>query len=93
MFNPLTIVYLIVPLAVGVSGGYLLRNRKVPKLEKLSVAIIIILIFSLGFGIGSNSELIAALPQVGLQALVLATLAIIFSIAFVKAGRKLVKSA
>ena len=81
-----------IPLVAGVLLGYLLRNRKQPKLEKFSLAIIVILIFSLGFGIGSNNELLAALPQVGLQALVIAGLAILFSIAFVKAGKRLVKA-
>jgi hypothetical protein len=46
----------------------------------------------LGFGIGSNNQLLTALPQVGLQALVIAGLAILFSIAFVKVGKKLVKA-
>ncbi len=77
---------------VGVASGYLLRNRKLPKLDKLSLGVIVVLIFSLGFGIGSNNELLAALPQVGLQALVISTLAILFSIAFVKAGKRLVKA-
>ncbi len=81
-----------IPLVAGVLLGYLLRNKKQPKLEKFSLAIIVILIFSLGFGIGSNNELLAALPQVGLQALVIAGLAILFSIAFVKAGKRLVKA-
>jgi hypothetical protein len=81
-----------VPLVAGVLLGYLLRNKKQPKLEKVSLAIIVILIFSLGFGIGSNNQLLTALPQVGLQALVIAGLAILFSIAFVKVGKKLVKT-
>ncbi|HTY74151.1 MAG TPA: LysO family transporter [Candidatus Nanoarchaeia archaeon] len=91
MFNPLTLLDLIVPLIIGVTCGFLLRNRKLPKLENLSLAIIVILIFSLGFGIGSNNQLLTALPQVGLQALVISTLAIAFSIVFVKAGKRLVK--
>jgi uncharacterized membrane protein YbjE (DUF340 family) len=90
LFNPLTLVYLIVPLIAGILSGYLLRDRKLPKTEKASLAIVVILIFSLGFGIGSNNELLAALPQVGVQGLVIAVLAILFSIAFVKAGKKLV---
>jgi hypothetical protein len=90
LFNPLTLVYLIVPLIAGILSGYLLRDRKLPKTEKASLAITVILIFSLGFGIGSNNELLAALPQVGVQGLVIAVLAILFSIAFVKAGKKLV---
>ena len=63
-----------------------------PNLERLSLGVIVVLIFSLGFGIGSNNQLLAALPQVGLQALVIAGLAIAFSIVFVKAGKKLVRS-
>ncbi len=74
----------------GIGLGYLLREKKLPKLDKLSLAIIVILIFSLGFGIGSNNELLNSLPQVGLQALVIAALAILFSVAFVKLGKKLV---
>ncbi len=84
------IVYLIVPLALGILLGYLFRDRKMPKLDKASLVIIFVLIFSLGFGISSNSELLASLPQVGVQATVIATFAIIFSIAFVKIGKKLV---
>jgi uncharacterized membrane protein YbjE (DUF340 family) len=90
--DPLTLVYLTVPLVVGVVSGYLVRNRRQVKLEKPIVAIVVVLIFSLGFSIGSNSELLAALPQVGLQALVIAVLAIVLSVAFVMAGRKLVKA-
>ena len=92
MFNPLTLLNLIVPLIIGIVCGYALKNRKLPKLEKLSLAVVVILIFSLGFGIGSNNQLLSALPQVGLQALVISGLAILFSIAFVKAGKRLVKA-
>jgi len=92
LFNPLTLVNLIVPLIIGIVCGYLLRNRKLPKLEKLSFGVIIVLIFSLGFGIGSNNQLLASLPQVGVQSLVISVLAILFSIAFVKVGRRLVKT-
>jgi len=92
LFNPLSILDLILPLVVGVFCGYFLRNKKIPKLENLSLAVIVILIFSLGFGIGSNNQLLSALPQVGLQALVISALAIMFSIIFVKAGKRLVKT-
>jgi hypothetical protein len=78
-----------IPLIVGILSGYLLRNRKLPKLDKISLAVIVILIFSLGFGIGSNNQLLSSLPQVGFQALVIAGMAILFSIAFVKLGKKL----
>ncbi len=90
MYDPLTLVYLIVPLVVGIMLGFLLRDKKLPKLEKTSVAVVVILIFSLGFGIGSNNELLSSLPQVGVQGLVIAAIAILFSIIFVKAGKKVV---
>ena len=90
LFDPLTFVYLIVPLVLGILLGYLLRDRKLPKPDKASLAVVVILIFALGFGIGSNNELLSSLPQVGAQGLVIAVLAILFSIAFVKAGKKLV---
>ncbi len=88
----MTFVYLIAPLAAGLLVGFFLRNRRLPQLDKLSLGIIVVLIFSLGFGIGSNNELIASLPQVGLQAVVIAALAIGFSIAFIKLGKRMVNS-
>jgi uncharacterized membrane protein YbjE (DUF340 family) len=87
-----TLLYLMVPLVIGIVSGYLLRNKKQMKLEKVSLVIIVVLIFTLGFSIGSNNELLTAMPQVGLQALVIAVLAILFSILFVMAGRRLVKA-
>ena len=90
MFDPLTLVYLIVPLVLGILMGYQLRDKKLPKLDKVSLAIVVVLIFSLGFGVGSNSELLSSLPQVGIQGLVIAVLSILFSIVFVKVGKRLV---
>jgi uncharacterized transporter YbjL len=88
----MTLLNLIIPLAAGILVGYLLRNRKRIKLDKASLAVIVILIFSLGFGIGSNNELLNAVPKVGFNALVISVLTILFSIAFVKAGRRMVKT-
>jgi uncharacterized membrane protein YbjE (DUF340 family) len=92
MFNPITLLSLIVPLAAGIFLGHLLRNRKRIKLDKASLAIIVILIFSLGFGIGSNNELLDAMPKVGFNALIISVLTILFSIVFMKAGRRMVKA-
>lgn len=80
--------FLIVPLVVGLLLGYSLRDRKKINPSKLTLVIILVLVFSLGFGIGSNSELLNSLPQVGLSALVIASLAIAFSVILVKAVRK-----
>ncbi len=80
-----------IPLVGGILAGYLLRNKKRVKLDKFSIPIILVLIFCIGFGIGSNNELLTAMPTVGVQALVICVLAIAFSIVFVLAGKKLVK--
>jgi len=87
MVNPAT---LILPLVAGIVFGYVLRGRKRTDLSKATFGVIIVLIFSLGFGIGGNSELLAALPRVGLDAVVIALLAMLFSVVFVVAARKAV---
>jgi hypothetical protein len=76
---------LVVPLAAGMILGYFLRENRKVNLDKITLGIIILLIFSLGFGIGSNSELLNSLPDVGLNAAVIASLAIVFSVVLVKA--------
>jgi len=62
-------------------------KRKV-NLGKATFGIILVLMFSLGFGIGSNGELLNSLPDVGLSAAVIASLAIVFSVMFVKAVKR-----
>jgi uncharacterized membrane protein YbjE (DUF340 family) len=91
MSDVLTMVYLMIPLVAGIFVGYLARDKKKIKLDKASVAIIVLLIFCVGFSISSSNELLAAMPTVGLQALLICVLAVAFSIAFVVVGRKLVK--
>jgi len=76
-------LYLIVPLVAGILSGYLLRGRKHINLNKVTFGIILVLIFSLGFTIGSNNELLTSLPKVGLSALGMSVLAIGFSVLFV----------
>jgi predicted ABC-type exoprotein transport system permease subunit len=79
---------LVVPLIAGVLLGYVSREKRMVGLGKLVFGIILVLIFSLGFGIGSNSELLNSLPEVGLSALVIASLVIVFSVILVKAVKK-----
>jgi hypothetical protein len=73
----------VLPLIAGLFFGYLLRERKKFNLAKITLGTILILIFSLGFSIGSNNELLGSLPSVGLSALLMALLAIGFSVFFV----------
>lgn len=87
----LDLVRLLVPLVVGICLGYFLREKRSLKLGKVASGIILVLIFSLGFAIGSNSELLAVMPRIGLTAIVLLATASFFSILFLKAARRLAK--
>lgn len=89
--DPQTVVYmtsLTVSLVAGILSGYLLRNKRHVSLNKITLGVIVVLIFSLGFSIGSNSELLGSLPRVGLNAVVIVLLAVGFSVVFVKAAGK-----
>lgn len=57
---------------LGVMAGYLLRNRKLPWLQKLIAVVIWLLLFLLGIAVGTNGEIMNRLDTIGLQALVLA---------------------
>jgi len=91
MLDPTDLLKLLLPLIGGILLGYLLRSKAQLKLDKLTFVIIIALIFSLGFGIGSNNELLGSLPKVGLSSLVISLLAIFFSVFFVKMAKRMVK--
>jgi len=82
---------LIIPLVAGIVLGYCLRGKRHVDFGKVTLAAIVVLIFSLGFGIGSNNELLGSLNKVGFHAFVLASMTIVFSVVFVKAVRKLVR--
>jgi hypothetical protein len=77
------VAVLVLPLVAGLSLGYLLRERRKVDLAKVTLGIILILIFSLGFSIGSNNELLGSILGVGLSSLLMALLAIGFSVLFV----------
>ena len=79
---------LVIPLIIGVIAGYFLRNQKRLNLNRIVFGTILLLIFSLGFTIGSNDELLNSLPKVGLNALVLCLFAAAFSVLFVKVAEK-----
>ncbi|MGA3192425.1 MAG: LysO family transporter [Candidatus Bathyarchaeia archaeon] len=82
---------LVLPLIAGLFSGYLLREKRKVSLAKATLGIILILIFSLGFTIGSNNELLGSMSSVGLSALLMALLAIGFSVLFVALIRKRVR--
>jgi hypothetical protein len=85
-----SIVVFVAPLVGGMLFGYALRGRRQVNLNKLTFGVILTLIFSLGFGIGSDNELLSSLPEVGLSAVVIACLTILFSVVLVNAVKKAV---
>jgi uncharacterized membrane protein YbjE (DUF340 family) len=87
----ITILYLMIPLAAGIFFGYRLRQRKHINLNRVTFAVILVLIFSLGFTIGSNNDLLMSIPAVGVSALGMAVSAIIFSVLFVVLVRRKLK--
>jgi len=87
----LSVFFLIIPLVAGIVAGFLLRGRRRVELSRVNVGIILVLIFSLGFSIGVNRELLNSLPRVGVSALVMASLAIVFSVFFTVLVRRKLK--
>jgi Na+/proline symporter len=79
------------PLIAGILLGYFLRDKKRIDLGRIIFGTILALIFSLGFSIGSSNELLSAMPKVGLNAVVILALTLLFSVVFVKAAKKMVK--
>lgn len=90
MSNILGLIRIVAPLAVGMAVGYFLRGKKLNLNRALSGSILA-LIFCLGFSIGSNNELLEVLPHVGVASMVLLATAVIFSIIFAKAARRIMK--
>ncbi|MEM2254532.1 MAG: hypothetical protein QXD73_02945 [Candidatus Bathyarchaeia archaeon] len=91
MTGLLNIAALTLSLVFGVVVGYCLRGKKLFKVERLVLGSILALIFSLGFSIGSNSELLEVMPSVWFNALVLLAMALFFSVLCTKVAAKLVK--
>lgn len=87
----LSTLTLVLALIAGIGLGYVLREKKCVGLGKVVFGAIIILIFSMGFSIGSNNELLASMPAIGVNAVVIMALSVVFSIVFLKVARKLVK--
>ena len=87
----LSTLTLVLALIAGIGLGYVLRGKKCVGLGKVVFGAIIILIFSMGFSIGSNNELLASMPAIGVNAVVIMALSVVFSIVFLKVARKLVK--
>jgi uncharacterized membrane protein YbjE (DUF340 family) len=64
----------------GVVVGYFLRRRSLTALPKAITLLIWALLFLLGLKVGHNRQLIAALPTLGVEALVIASCALLGSL-------------
>jgi hypothetical protein len=88
----LTLPYIVISLIAGIGLGYLLQQRRRQvDLSRVTFAVVLLLIFSLGFSIGSNDDLLGSLPKVGADAVMIMLLAVGFSVIFVKAAGRLVR--
>jgi len=82
---------LLIPLIAGILLGFFLQNKKRFNLSKINFAIIIVLIFSMGFMIGSNNELLASMYKIGFDSIIIVLLSVSFSVILVMAVTKVVK--
>ena len=62
---------IILIMAAGIGIGWLLRNRKLKYLGKLTNALIWVLLFLLGVEVGSDERIIKGLATLGLEAVVI----------------------
>lgn len=62
---------IILIMAAGIGIGWLLRNRKLKYLGKLTNALIWVLLFLLGVEVGSDERIIKGLATLGVEAVVI----------------------
>jgi uncharacterized membrane protein YbjE (DUF340 family) len=82
---------ILVPLVAGILIGLFFQNRKRVDAGRITFGVIIVLIFSMGYSIGSNSELLKSMPKIGSVGLAILTLSILFSLLFLRVLRRLVR--
>lgn len=66
----------------GIAFGWLLRKQNCSWIQKVITLLIWVLLFLLGVEVGGNKKVISALPSLGLDAVVIATLCTVGSCAF-----------
>ena len=75
MFLPISCIF------IGIALGLLFKRTALPKLaDRLFTPIVCALLFAMGYVTGGNADLMANLPTLGLQALLLAVAAIAGSV-------------
>lgn len=72
-------VVVISAMFAGICVGYLLRRHKLGLLPRIIMGFILLLLFLLGFDIGSDEHIIKSIPTLGAEALLISLLSILFS--------------
>lgn len=78
-------------LLIGVLIGHFEIGHKkfVNALGKLQMITLLLILFVMGMRLGGDEQVVASIGEIGLQAFLLASGSIIFSVGFVFLGRKL----
>ena len=72
---------IILMMAMGLAAGFLLRHRRMAWVAKVVIALVWLLLLLLGVEVGGNGMIIGNLHRLGLNALIIATLATAVSVA------------
>lgn len=72
---------IILMMAMGLAAGFLLRHRRMAWVAKMVTAMVWLLLLLLGVEVGGNGMIIGNLHRLGLNALIIATLATAVSVA------------
>ena len=72
---------IILMMAMGLAAGFLLRHRRMAWVAKVGTALVWLLLQLLGVEVGGNGMIIGNLHRLGLNALIIATLATAVSVA------------
>ena len=72
---------IILMMAMGLAAGFLLRHRRMAWVVKVVTALVWLLLLLLGVEVGGNGMIIGNLHRLGLNALIIATLATAVSVA------------
>ncbi|MEA4918019.1 LysO family transporter [Proteiniphilum sp.] len=66
-------------MVLGGVFGFLLRKKEIRNISKIITLLIWILLFILGLEVGSNSQIISSLANIGIEALVITLAAVLGS--------------
>lgn len=58
-------------MAVGIVVGYILRNRKLSRLDSVMVCLVWLLLFLLGVAAGSDERIVRWIASLGMEALII----------------------